>query len=103
VFFEPVCCLRPVNIIQVTVLTEFEYGNFAKVIGAGFDLMHCRIALKVNPNLSFHYEADAETMECLKQRKLILLPGSFHEGSAGKAVELQLWRIMKYGRRNFQW
>ena len=95
--------LRSINIILLDQLEDFPYGAFHETVSAGFDLMHCRLALKVKSNLSFSFHAAAGIRECALRRKLVLMPTSFQQRCLKKSVEKQFKRLYKYYLRGFDW
>ena len=95
--------LRSINIILLDELEDFAYGAFHETVSAGFDLMHCRLALKVESNLSFSFHAAAGIRECALRRKLVLMPTSFQQRGLKQSVEKQFKRLHKYFLRDFDW
>ena len=95
--------LRPINIILVGDCATFEYGYFAQTVAHGFDLKHCRLALEVKDDLTFRFLGECGVHECVRQRKLVLMPTSFTGSTIESAFDTQFTRLHKYYRRGFSW
>ena len=93
--------LRPINIIVLKDLGDFAYGDFSKMVSAGFDLKHCRLALQVEEDLRYSFHAEDDDRACAEQRKLVLLSSSFKECTEKRSVEKELGRLHKYFLRGF--
>ena len=68
----------------------------------GFDLVPCRVVMKVDQQLTPRFDASEETRECVRRRELRLTPYAFGPATDPSinaietAVEKQISRIRKY-------